>query len=135
MNARQAGPTSETGVAIQAAVSVLAAAAVAYAYRYRRHHDPQLLMALFFACSIGALPYVLSYDTLPLCFAAVVLLATGKLNAGGRRLVQLVYWLPLIQIGLGTLQIPGPALIAPAFAGYLFMQLKPFSAGQAAKPA
>ena len=39
-------------------------------------------------------PYLLSYDVLPLTFAAVLLLATGKLDATGRRLAQLVFWLP-----------------------------------------
>ena len=38
--------------------------------------------------------------------------------------VQLVYWLPIIQIGLGNLHVPGPALIAPAFAIYALMRLR-----------
>lgn len=74
-----------------------------------------------FACSIAAAPYLLSYDTLALCLAALALLAAGKLDSRGRRLARLLYWLPLTQISLGTLRIPGPALIAPAFALYLFL--------------
>ena len=67
---------------------------------------------------------MLSYDTLALTFAALLLLGTGALDANGRRLVQLVYWLPIIQIGLGNLHVPGPALIAPAFAIYALMRLR-----------
>ena len=40
-----------------------------------------------------------------------------------KRGARLIYWLPLIQIGLGTLHIPGPALIAPAFAFLLAQKL------------
>ena len=36
---------------------------------------------------------------------------------------RLIYWLPLIQMVLGTLHIPGPALIAPVFAAYLAVEL------------
>jgi hypothetical protein len=39
-------------------------------------------------------------------------------------MVQLVYWLPLIQMVLGTWRIPGAALIAPAFAFYVVMRLR-----------
>ena len=81
-------------------------------------------MALFLACSVSATPYLLSYDTLALAFAALLLLERGTLDATGRRMVQLVYWLPLIQVGLGNLHVPGPALIAPAFAVYALMRLR-----------
>jgi hypothetical protein len=64
------------------------------------------------------------YDLLPLTFATVVLLATAKLDAPGRRLAQLVYWTPALQLALGTYQLAGPALIAPAFAAYLLARLK-----------
>jgi hypothetical protein len=59
-----------------------------------------------------------------LTLVALLLLAAGKLDEPGRRIVQLVYWLPLIQIGLGTLHIPGPGLIAPAFAVYAITRLR-----------
>ena len=83
-----------------------------------------MLMALFFACAISAVPYLLSYDTLALTFAALLLLGAGSLDASGRRFVQLAYWLPILQIGLGNLHVPGPALIAPAFALYAFSRLR-----------
>ena len=74
---------------------------------------------------------MLSYDTLALTFAALLLLAAGSLDHAGRRLVQLVYFLPLLQIGLGNLHIPGPALIAPAFAVYALMRLRASAASPA----
>jgi hypothetical protein len=124
MNLR--GITLPYGVAMaaQLCVSAGAVAAVAWAFRYRRDADPLMLMALFLACAVSATPYLLSYDTLALTFAALLLLQRGDLDATGRRLVQLVYWLPLLQIGLGNLHVPGPALIAPAFALYAFTRLR-----------
>ena len=67
---------------------------------------------------------MLSYDALGLTFAAVILLGAGSLDATGRRFVQLAYWLPLIQMVFGNWHIPGPALIAPAFAIYGLMRLR-----------
>src|SRR5262249_14771235 len=98
--------------------------AVAWAFRYRRDADPLWLMALFLACAVSATPYLLSYDTLALAFAALLLLERRELEPAGQRVVQLVYWLPLLQIGLGNLHIPGPALIAPAFALYALARLR-----------
>jgi hypothetical protein len=124
MNLRGIDLPYSAAMAVQLCVSALAAAAAAWAFRMRREADPLLLMALFLACSVCAVPYLLSYDTLGLSFAALLLLGAGSLDASGRRLVQLVYWLPLLQIGLGNLHIPGPALIAPAFAAYAVMRLR-----------
>jgi hypothetical protein len=124
MNLRGIDLPYSAAMAVQLCFSALAVAAVAWASRMRRDADPLLLMALFLACSVCAVPYLLSYDTLGLSFAALLLLGAGSLDASGRRLVQLVYWLPLLQIGLGNLHIPGPALIAPAFAAYALMRLR-----------
>lgn len=134
MNLRGAGAGYALAMAVQAGVAALAAVAVFWAYRFRRNADPQLLAALFFACSVAAVPYFLSYDLLPLTCAAVFLLATGKLDATGRRLAQLVYWLPLIQMVFGTLHVPGPALIAPAFAVYVLMRLRAASESREHEP-
>jgi hypothetical protein len=41
-----------------------------------------------------------------------------------RRFVQLVFWLPVLQMVFGAWHLPGPALIAPAFAVYLMLQLR-----------
>ena len=64
-----------------------------------------------------------SYDLLPLTFAAVALLVSGTLDAAGRRLAQLVFWTPTLQLLFGNVQIPGPGFIAPVFAAYLLRQL------------
>ena len=122
MNVRGIGLPYGTAMAAQAGLALIAITAAAWAFR-NRSNDPRILAALFFACSLSALPYMLAYDTLALCVAALALLASGTLDARGRWLARLIYWLPLLQIGLGTLHIPGPALIAPAFALYLFVRL------------
>ncbi len=124
MNLRGIGASYTVAMAVQLGFSLAAAGAVAWVCRRRRDADPQLLAALFFACAIAAVPYLLSYDTLALTFAALGLLAAGNLDRQGRLLARLAYWLPLLQIALGSLHIPGPALIAPAFAGYILLRLK-----------
>ncbi|MEA2870291.1 MAG: hypothetical protein QOH67_267 [Hyphomicrobiales bacterium] len=124
MNLRGIDLLYNAALAIQFCFSAFAVAAVFWAFRTRRDADRLWLMALFFACSVCAVPYLLSYDTLALTFAALLLLASGALDSSGRRFVQLVYWLPIIQIGLGNLHVPGPALIAPAFAIYALTRLR-----------
>jgi hypothetical protein len=121
---RLAGAGYGLAMAVQAGFAAMAAAAVFWAYRFRRDADPRLLMALFLACSICTSPYFGCYDVLPATFAALVLLAAGKLDALGRRIAQLIYWLPLLQIGLGTLHISGAGLIAAGFAVYALMRLR-----------
>ena len=66
----------------------------------------------------------MSYDALPATCLAVMLLGAGTLDGRGQVLAKLVYWLPLIQMALGSGHIPGPALIPPAFALYVLMRLK-----------
>lgn len=124
MNLRGIGASYAVAMAAQICVAVAAAGAVAWAFRFRRDSDPLWLTALFFACSVAAVPYLLSYDTLALCIATLLLLGAGQLDSHGRVLARLVYWLPLLQIGLGNLYIPGPGLIAPAFAVYAVMRLR-----------
>lgn len=124
MNLRGIGASFAVAMTVQLGVSALAAVAVVWAFGFRRNADPHLLMALFLACSICVTPYMLAYDTLALCFAALILLDAGKLDGAGRRFAQLVYWLPVIQLGLGNFHVPGPALIAPAFAVYLVLRIR-----------
>jgi len=124
MNLRGIDLPYSVAMAVQLFVSAAAAAAVAWAFRMRRDADPIMLMALFLSCSVAAVPYMLSYDTLVLTFAVLLLLGRGELDGAGRRFVQLVYWLPLIQMVFGNWHIPGPALIAPAFAIYALMRLR-----------
>jgi hypothetical protein len=124
MNLRGVGASFALAMTVQLIVAALAAAAVAWAFRYRRDASSDLKMALFLACAVCVTPYLLAYDTLALCFAALMLLERDKLDAPGRRLTQLTYWLPVIQLGLGHIHVPGPALIAPAFAVYLLRRIK-----------
>jgi hypothetical protein len=128
MNLRGIDLPYSAAMAVQLCVSAFAIAAIIWAFTFRRDANPLLLMALFFACSVAAVPYMLSYDTLALTFAALLLLGAGSLDGAGRRFVQLVYWLPLIQMVFGNWHLPGPALIAPAFAIYALMRLRASSA-------
>jgi hypothetical protein len=123
MNLRGLNLSYPVAMTVQAVFSAAALGAVIWAFRFRKDADPAVMMALFLACSACASPYLLAYDLLPLTFAAVALLATAKLDAPGR-LAQLVYWAPALQLALGTYHLPGPALIAPAFAVYLLARLK-----------
>jgi Glycosyltransferase family 87 len=134
MNMRGGGASYQLAMAVQAGFSAAAAAAVFFAYRFRKDADPQLLAALFLACSIAAVPYLLSYDTLAIACLAVMLLANGKLDAQGQILAKLIFWLPLIQMALGQYHVPGPALIAPVFAAYALVRLTTAGGGQPAWP-
>ena len=126
MNVRGTGASYAIAMAVQSLFSLGAIAAAFFVFRYRRDADPQYRNALFFACSICAVPYLLSYDTLAATCLAVMLLASGKLDTLGQTLAKLVYWLPLIQMIFGQYHVPGPALILPAFAGFLLVRiLKP----------
>lgn len=123
MNLRGIGASYATAMSVQICVALAAIAAVMWAFHARAAADSRLLFALFVSCSIAAVPYLLVYDTLAMTFAALALLAAGAFGTRGCWLARFVYWLPLLQIGLGTLHIPGPALIAPAFALYAAMRL------------
>jgi hypothetical protein len=126
MNLRGAGASYSAAMTVQAVFSALAVGAVFLTYRLRKNADPQLLSALFFAATVSAVPYLLSYDLLAVTCLAVMLLARGRLNTTGQTLAKLVYWLPLIQMIFGQYHVPGPALILPAFAAFLLMRvLKP----------
>jgi hypothetical protein len=123
MNVRGMGASYAVAMAVQAVFSAGAIAAAFYVFRYRRDADPQFRNALFFACAICAVPYLLSYDTLAVTCLAVVLLASGRLDVRGQTLAKLVYWLPLIQMIFGQYHIPGPALIVPAFAAFVLVPI------------
>jgi len=124
MNLRGIGASFALAMTAQLIGAGLAAAAVAWAFHDRRDASPDLRMALFLACSVCVTPYLLAYDTLALAFAALMLLQRDELDATGRRFAQLIYWLPVIQLGLGHVHVPGPALIAPAFAFYLLRRIR-----------
>jgi hypothetical protein len=114
---------NHVGEVVQLAFTLAAVVAVSAAFRTRRNADLRILQALFFACTVSASPYMGAYDLLPLTFAAVALISEEKLDARGRRLAQLVYWTPALQLLFGTMQFPGPGFIAPLFAAYLLQRL------------
>jgi hypothetical protein len=120
---------------IQFAFALAAVVAVSAAFRTRRDADPRTLQALFLSCTVSASPYMGAYDLLPLTFVAVALIAEEKLDARGRRLAQLVYWTPALQLLFGTVQLPGPGFIAPLFATYLLQRMFRPASIIAAQPA
>jgi hypothetical protein len=126
---------NHVGEIIQLAFTLAAVVAVSAAFRTRRDADPRIIQALFFTCTVSASPYMGAYDLLPLTFAAVALIAEEKLDTRGRRLAQLVYWTPALQLLFGTMQLPGPGFIAPLFAAYLLQRLFKPATIVAAQPA
>jgi hypothetical protein len=114
---------NRVGEIIQLIFSFAAVVAVSTAFRARLGADPRQLQALFFACTVSASPYMGAYDLLPLTFTAVALIAEEKLDAPGRRLAQLVFWTPALQLLFGNLRLPGPGFVAPVFAVYLLRRL------------
>jgi Glycosyltransferase family 87 len=124
---------NHAGEIVQLAFALASMVAVSAAFHCRRDADPRLLQALFFACTVSASPYMGGYDLLPLTFVAVALIAEEKLDGRGRRLAQLVFWAPALQLLFGTVQLPGPGFIAPLFAAYLLQRL--FTRVVAAQPA
>lgn len=124
MNLRGLGASYNLGIAVQGLFALFAVGAVVWAFRFAGDRDARELRALFLACAACTSPYLGIYDLLPLTFAAVALFGSGRLDPLGRRLVQLVFWLPVLQLAFGELRLPGPALIIPAFAAWLLMRLK-----------
>jgi len=124
MNLRGLDWPYAAAMSVQAVFSIFAIGSLVWAAAKRPQTNPAMTMALFFACTVCASPYLLSYDLVPLTFAAVVLLVTGQLDGTGRRIAQLVFWIPALQLALGTYHIPGPALIAPVFVAYLVFHLR-----------
>jgi hypothetical protein len=124
MNIRGLDAPYGVAMAAQALFSIVAVAVVAYAFSRHRNAPPHILFALFLVCAVSFSPYLLSYDLLAATFAAVILLAAGGLDPLGRRLAQLLYWTPVLQLALGIFHIPGPGLIPPAMMVYLFLALR-----------
>jgi len=126
---------NSVGEIIQLGFSLAAVVAVSTAFRARRSADPRQLQALFFACTVSASPYMGAYDLLPLTAAAVALIAEEQLDAAGRRLAQLVFWTPALQLLFGNLRLPGPGFVAPVFAVYLLRRLFQIAPRPALAPA
>jgi hypothetical protein len=115
---------NDPAMVAQVASTVAAIGAVVWAFAFHRNADPLLLCALLLACTQSASPYMSTYDVLPLTLMTLLLLAQGGLDGTGRRLAQLVFWLPALQLVFGSAQLPGPGLIAPALAVYVVVRLR-----------
>ena len=124
MNLRGLGASYDVGIAIQGIFALAAVGAVVWAFRFAKDREPSELRALFLGCAACTSPYLGIYDLLPLTFASIALLGSRRLDEVGRRLMQLIFWLPVLQLAFGEFRIPGPALIIPAFAAYLLIRLK-----------
>jgi hypothetical protein len=115
---------NDAAMVVQVVSAIAAVALVVYAFYVRGDGDPVMLCALLLASTQAASPYMSTYDLLPLTLMVLVLLARGKLDEVGRRLAQLVFWMPLLQLLFGSARLPGPGFIAPAFAIYLLSKLR-----------
>lgn len=122
---------NDAAMVVQSVSSIAAVAIVVWAFWFKRDHDPVVLCALLLACTQAASPYMSTYDLLPLTLMALVLLARGQLDETGRRLAQLVFWMPALQLLFGSIKMPGPGFIAPALAIYLVMRLRERAANSA----
>ena len=119
MNLRSAGLAVDSAFLVQGLASLIAAALIVWRFWKRPSENDWSANAMFLAAALFGTPYLLSYDTLPLTVA--ILLAMPPRNAG-RLLTFAVWLLPLLQLALGSIGVPGPALI-PLFAAlYLLKQ-------------
>lgn len=123
MNLHLAGMGYASAMALQVFVALAAAAALFRAFRYHPQADGRLHMALYFACSAAATPYLMPYDGLPLAWSALVLLATRDPGWPCRMFARLAWWLPFLQMALGQWSIPGSGFIAPALAAWLALKI------------
>ena len=119
INARSAGLPIAGAWVVQAAASLLAVALVWETYSRRPGADDLRANAIFLACATFGTPYMMSYDTLPLVVAMLLLMPTDPV---GRLLTLLAWGLQLLQFAFGVLHLPGPALIPIVIALYLVKQ-------------
>ena len=116
INARSAGLPIEAAGAIQAAGSLLAVLLVWLTFSRRPPADDLRANTIFLACTAFGTPYMMSYDTLPLVVAMLLLMPPGPV---GRVLTLLAWGLHLLQFAFGVLHLPGPALVPVVIAIYL----------------
>ncbi|WP_309661597.1 glycosyltransferase family 87 protein [Sphingomonas sp.] len=119
INARSAGLTIAAAGAVQAVASVLAVVLVWITFARRPPADDLRANAIFLACAAFGTPYMMSYDTLPLVVAMVLLMPMGT---AGRLLTLLAWGLQPLQFAFGLFHLPGPALVPIIIALYLVKQ-------------
>ena len=116
INARSAGLPIAAASLVQAAASALAVTLVWRTFATRPPADDLRANAMFLACASFGTPYMMSYDTLPLVAAMLLLMPADPV---GRLLVLLAWGLQLLQFAFGLFHLPGPALVPVAIALYL----------------
>jgi arabinofuranan 3-O-arabinosyltransferase len=119
INARSAGLSIAAAGALQAVATMLALALVWITFSRRPQADDLRANAIFLACATFGTPYLMSYDTLPLVVAMVLLMPSGNI---GRVLTLLAWGLQLLQFAFGLFHLPGPALVPIVIALYLVKQ-------------
>lgn len=118
MNLRTVGTPLGTAFAFQAIAAVLAVGALAWGF-WRPRLAPIPAALLFCAASVAGTTYLLSYDTLALTVAALLCAERAGLS---RWPLYGLYFLTLLQLALGSIDLPGPALIPLAVMLYLVKQ-------------
>ena len=108
MNLRSGGLPVDIARIVQGVATLTAAIFIVLRFIKRPPADDWNSNALFLAASIVGTPYLLSYDSLPLTAAVIFAMPVGQ---NGRILLLAVYFLTLLQMALGDLGIPGPALV------------------------
>jgi len=119
INARSPGLPIAAAGAIQAVASILAVVLVWKTFSRRPPAEDLRANAIFLACAAFGTPYMMSYDTLPLVVAMVLLMPSGT---AGRLLTLLAWGLQLLQFAFGLFHLPGPALVPIVIALYLAKQ-------------
>ena len=119
INARSAGLSIAEASAVQAVASLLAIVLVWITFSRRPPADDLRANAIFLACAAFGTPYMMSYDTLPLVVAMVLLMPIGT---AGRLLTLLAWGLQPLQFAFGLFHWPGPALVPMIIALYLVKQ-------------
>jgi len=72
--------------------------------------------ALFLACGVFASPYFLAHDLVALSAAALLLASVQQLDRAGALAVKAIVLLPMLQMTLGFVHVPGVALVPVLFA-------------------
>ncbi|MEO5612861.1 MAG: glycosyltransferase family 87 protein [Sphingomicrobium sp.] len=119
INARSAGLSIGAAGAVQAVVSLVAVVLVWITFSRCPPADDRRANAIFLACAAYGTPYMMSYDTLPLVVAMVLLMPIGT---AGRLLTLLAWGLQPLQFAFGLFHLPGPALVPIVIALYLVKQ-------------
>jgi len=108
------GVPSSFAAVIQAGFAILAAALVILGCKQGPMDERKT--ALFLSCTVFATPYLLAHDLVALTAAAICLASVQQLDRRGILVVKAIVLLPMLQMALGFIHIPGAALVPVVFA-------------------